>query len=167
MEIQKGIELIGEKLENPSLDTLIAIHPYFSEGTQNPLKPLVGENYPQVRNRILDEWKDKGNIVFFEMDNEYWLNKLLERINLSFKKGIYVIPTEYWGIGASSTPSRTDWDSVVNFLRSLSKNFKFMGGSYIKLDREYKPLQGCLGNGITALAERGITGQLIEEACFR
>ena len=170
MEILKGIELIGQELENQELDTLIVVHPYYAEGKQVQVKPRAPEeNYCQARDRVFREWQNKGNVVVFEMDANYWLNNFREKLVPRFQKGLYLIPTEYYGIGATSNPNRTNWDVVADFLRNFQtqeRGFKFIGGLYLKLDRDYKPLQGCLGMCIGELSQRGIEGTLIEEACF-
>ena len=173
IEVQKGIYLCNEQLSPPSLDTLVVVHPNYTEGKQIQIKQKTSnENYCQARDRVLKTWKNKGNVVVFEMcgmSKNPWWDMLKEKIMPQFEQGLYLIPTEI----QMSDPAKTSWADVAKFLKSLNREILFIGGRYLDMtltgkskDYFHYPLQGCLGTAIVELGWKGIEGKIIEEACF-
>jgi len=153
LEIQKGIYIYKEKLANPSLNTLLVMHPYFKESEQIQVEQKIpGDSYANARDRIFESWRNKGNVVVFEMSRNYWFNIFMQKVFPKFDEGLYLIPTEV----PMPDPARTSWKEVAEFLKSLNKDISFAGGG----------LNGCLGGAIHHFREIGLEGQIIGEACY-
>jgi len=71
------------------------MHPYYGEGEQVQVKKKNSdEDYCQARDRIFETWKNKGNVVVFEMNRHGWFDNFKNKIMPRFEKGLYLVPTD-------------------------------------------------------------------------
>ncbi len=164
-QLEKRIYQINSVLKDPTLPVLVAVHPYFGEPLQEQMRPkIAAEDYCQARNRILNEWSGRGNVVFLESLDPFWIENFKQRVVPKFKEGLY-----FAGFSLGGYSNSDEDGDIGSFLKKLGNSFKFIGGNYYVYHNPYTwevETNGCLSRAIKNLRRNGIEGELIEEACF-
>jgi len=170
-KIQEGIYQYGAELKNPSDRSLVLVHPWYGEGINNLRAWNIfdyssyslhssEDSYLYNLYNLLYKSSDR-NLFLFEEKPKRNVEKTCKRI-IGLRKsdiGIYAICTK----SDDPTPSRSTWESVLDFIYNFSNKIDVAGG-YVWGEKNN---QGCAGHVYMRLKDNNFDVRLVDSCCFK